>query len=122
MSIDDLIDIHSVAIKRRDPVTRYDFTPEAEGQEAHGTRFKSKDYMDEYINPPDVLKAEESERRKQKEQQARSFPEHPEKDVLLFLIEHAPIKNWQRDVLSIIRDEAYYFMPQGMTKVMNEGW
>src|SRR6478735_9096594 len=29
MSIDDLIDIHSVAIKRRDPVTRYDFTPDA---------------------------------------------------------------------------------------------
>src|SRR5262249_28878344 len=123
MSIDDLIDIHSVAIKRRDPVTRYDFTPEAEGQdEGRGTRFKSKDYMDEYINPPDVLKAEESERRKQKEQQARSFPEHPEKDVLLFLIENAPVKTWQRDVLSIIRDEAYYFMPQGMTKIMNEGW
>jgi stage V sporulation protein R len=25
-------------------------------------------------------------------------------------------------VLSIIRDEAYYFAPQGMTKVINEGW
>jgi stage V sporulation protein R len=25
-------------------------------------------------------------------------------------------------VLSIIRDEAYYFAPQGQTKVMNEGW
>src|SRR5262245_1465314 len=122
MSIDDLIDIHSVAIKRRDPVTRYDFSPEADPQDGSGTRFKSKDYMDEYINPPEVLKAEEAERRKQREQQARSFPEHPEKDVLLFLIEHAPVKTWQRDVLSIIRDEAYYFMPQGMTKVMNEGW
>ena len=27
MSIDDLIDIHSVAIKRRDDLSRYDFTP-----------------------------------------------------------------------------------------------
>src|SRR6185312_4484786 len=52
MSIDDLIDIHSVAIKRRDPVGRYDFTPDAEGQgDGQATRFKSKDYMDEYINP-----------------------------------------------------------------------
>jgi stage V sporulation protein R len=40
----------------------------------------------------------------------------------LFLINHAPLKPWQRDVLSIIRDEAYYFAPQGQTKIMNEGW
>ncbi len=52
----------------------------------------------------------------------RTFPEHPEKDVLLFLISHAPLKPWQRDILSIIRDEAYYFAPQGQTKIMNEGW
>ena len=31
-------------------------------------------------------------------------------------------KPWQLDVLSIIRDEAYYFAPQGQTKIMNEGW
>src|SRR5262249_39831536 len=64
----------------------------------------------------------EEERKKLKEQAERKFPEQPEKDVLLFLIEHAPLKPWQRDVLSIVRDEAYYFTPQGQTKVMNEGW
>src|SRR6478752_7537270 len=104
MSIDDLIDIHSVAIRRRDPSTRYDFAPQAESSEdSHSTRFKSKDYMDEYINPPGVLRAEEEARKKQAEVVARSFPENPEKDVLLFLIEHAPLKAWQRDILSIIR-------------------
>ena len=41
---------------------------------------------------------------------------------MLFLLEHAPLKPWQLDVLSIIRDEAYYFAPQGQTKIMNEGW
>src|ERR671938_113288 len=85
MSIDDLIDVHSTAIRRRDPVSRYDFTPE--GEESDGDRamrFKSKDYMDEYINPRKVLLAEEEEKRKVREQQARNFPEHPEKDVLLF--------------------------------------
>jgi stage V sporulation protein R len=123
MSIDDLIDVHSVAIRRREPASRYDFTPKPEeGDEVHGTRFKSKDYMDDYINPRAVLKAEEDERRKQQEQAAKNFPERPEKDVLLFLIDHAPLKGWQRDMLEIIRDEAYYFAPQGMTKVLNEGW
>ena len=37
-------------------------------------------------------------------------------------MEHAPLKDWQRDVLAIVRDEAYYFAPQGQTKIMNEGW
>jgi stage V sporulation protein R len=121
MSIDDLIDVHSVAIRRREEVSRYDFKPEEE-EAFKGTRFKSKGYMDSYINPRDLLKAEEEERKKVQEQTARNFPERPEKDILLFLIEHAPLKGWQRDVLSIVRDEAYYFAPQGMTKVINEGW
>src|SRR5579884_4077055 len=123
MSIDDLIDIHSTAIRRRGASSRYDFTPEGEEDDADkATRFKSKDYMDDYINPRDVLKAEEEERRRQKEQAARNFPERPEKDVLQFLIKHANVKAWQRDIIEIIRDEAYYFSPQGQTKVMNEGW
>jgi stage V sporulation protein R len=121
MSIDDLIDVHSVAIRRREEVSRYDFKEEEEDP-FKGTRFKSKGYMDDYINPRNLLKAEEEERKKVQEQTARNFPERPEKDVLLFLIEHAPLKGWQRDALSIVRDEAYYFAPQGMTKVMNEGW
>ncbi len=123
MSIDDLIDVHSTAIRRHEPNQRYDFSPEQDDSaELRATRFKSKDYMDDYINPRDLLKKEEEERRKAKEQVARSFPERPEKDVLLFLIENAPLKNWQRDVLEIIRDEAYYFAPQGQTKIANEGW
>jgi stage V sporulation protein R len=30
--------------------------------------------------------------------------------------------NWQRSVMGIVREEAYYFAPQGRTKIMNEGW
>ena len=123
MSIDDLIDVHSTAIRRREEVSRYDFAKtEDEDEDVKLTRFKSKAYMDGYINPRDALRAEEEERKRLKEQTARNFPERPEKDVLLFLIEHAPLKPWQRDVLSIIRDEAYYFAPQAQTKVINEGW
>jgi stage V sporulation protein R len=30
--------------------------------------------------------------------------------------------DWQREVIEILRREAYYFAGQGLTKVMNEGW
>ena len=123
MSFDDLIDVHACAIRRREDVSRYDFNPQSEeDDELKLTRFKSKGYMDDYINPRGALKAEEEERKKLREETARNFPEHAEKDVLLFLIEHAPLKPWQRDVLSIIRDEAIYFAPQAQTKIINEGW
>jgi stage V sporulation protein R len=123
MSIDDLIDIHSVAIRRRDEGSRYDFSDQTGKEEEASNRFKSKEYMEEYINPPEVLRAQEEEARKEKAKIPElSFPERPEKDVLLFLIEHAPLRTWQRDVLSIVRDEAYYFYPQAQTKIMNEGW
>ena len=45
-----------------------------------------------------------------------------ERDVLKFLIESAPIEEWESDVISCIRKEAYYFLPQRLTKIMNEGW
>lgn len=77
--------------------------------------------MDAYINPPEFLEARK-EALKAKRQEKKRFPESPEADVLLFLLEHAPLSNWQRDVLSIIREEAYYFLPQAQTKIMNEGW
>ena len=63
-----------------------------------------------------MLKAEEEERRKQQGAGGPQLPRAPEKDVLLFLIENAPLKPWQRDILSIVRDEAYYFAPQGQTR------
>lgn len=44
------------------------------------------------------------------------------RDVMLYLIEHAPLTEWQADILGILREEAYYFLPQRMTKIMNEGW
>ncbi len=62
-----------------------------------------------------------------------SFPDEPDPDLLGFLRRHGKqydadagkaveMTDWQRDVLEILRREAYYFAPQKMTKVMNEGW
>jgi stage V sporulation protein R len=124
MSIDDLIDIHSVAIRRRDDPARDAMNPTADDdeEEQKPVRFKAKSYLSDFVNPPEKVKDDEETRRAKTQPTAQQFPERPEKDVLLFLIEHAPLKNWQRDVLSIVRDEAYYFYPQAQTKIMNEGW
>lgn len=53
---------------------------------------------------------------------AEKIPDRPVADILKFLIEHAPIEEWQADVIGLLRKEAYYFLPQRMTKIMNEGW
>lgn len=46
-----------------------------------------------------------------------------EKDLLLFLIHHSKVMTeWQRDILTVIREEMLYFWPQIETKIMNEGW
>src|SRR5690625_3759375 len=50
------------------------------------------------------------------------LPPHPEKDLLWFLIHYAPLETWEQDILSIVREESYYFYPQFMTKILNEGW
>ncbi len=77
--------------------------------------------MRDYINPPEFV-AQQKERMNEMMKARARFPASPEKDILKFLIHFAPLDDWQKDILSIIRDEAYYFAPQGMTKTMNEGW
>ena len=94
---------------------------DVDDERVHPRHLRSKGYMDTYVNPPDFLKAR-AEEMKAKRKEKKRQPEAPEADVLLFLIEKAPLKNWQRDVLSIAREEAYYFLPQVQTKIMNEGW
>jgi len=51
------------------------------------------------------------------------IPLEPDHDILGFIIEHSKhLKDWEKDIVGIVRDEAYYFMPQIRTKIMNEGW
>ncbi|HEU0007515.1 MAG TPA: SpoVR family protein [Terriglobia bacterium] len=119
LSIDDLIDRHSPFIERRH--RKPSSVLESGDDDQTVKKMKSKDYMDEYINPERFL---QDQQRKLDEDRLkkRGFPESPEKDVLLFLIENAPLENWQREICELIREESYYFAPQGQTKIMNEGW
>lgn len=50
-------------------------------------------------------------------------PPYPERDLMWFLVQHSNIlEPWERDVLSLLREEMLYFWPQLETKIMNEGW
>ncbi|HEX4143986.1 MAG TPA: SpoVR family protein [Pirellulales bacterium] len=122
LSIEDLIDIHSPFIKRYDALDRYNFDQPDDDDPQPVAKFHSKGYMESFINPPQVLAAEANRRKEERVEQEKRFPAEPMRDVMLFLLEHAPLKPWQLDVLAILRDEAYYFAPQAQTKIMNEGW
>jgi len=47
----------------------------------------------------------------------------PEKDLVYYIMKNSPVlKDWQRDVMAMLREEMEYFVPQMQTKIMNEGW
>jgi stage V sporulation protein R len=121
LSIENLIDIHSTGIRRQAVVQQDSQLEDAEDAVESIARIRSKDYMDRFVNPKEFLEQKKREMDDEKKKKHR-LPEEPTRDILQFLIEHAPLEKWQRDILSIVREEAYYFAPQGMTKIMNEGW
>jgi len=123
LSIEDLIDPHSMFMNRG-PMENPPEKPmeKGAGVDRPSGKFKAKDYMDRWINPPEVIAAEEKKLREQASRTRRITPARPTRDVLQYLLDHARLDDWQADILSLIREESYYFAPQGMTKVMNEGW
>lgn len=50
------------------------------------------------------------------------IPLQAEEDLLWFLIQYAPLQEWEKGLLNIVRQESIYFLPQIETKIMNEGW
>ena len=120
LTIDDLIDMHAPFIKRHDDPFAAS-AEEDEDEEDISTRLKGdRAYMRDYLNPPEWI-AQQKQERQLAQIESRRFPSEPRKDILEFLLHYAPLEAWQRDVLDIIREEAYYFAPQGQTKIMNEG-
>ena len=116
LSLDNLIDpFYPFA-------ARHKRTPDEDERAAvEVPRLRSKDYMEPFINPQEYIEQQKKKLEEIRDRDKR-FPEHPERDVLMFLLEHAPLERWEREVLAIVREEAYYFVPQMQTKIMNEGW
>lgn len=119
LSLDNLIDYQAPYIQRPTPRTEAESWPDRV-IEVH--RLPARSYMDQYINPPEVMERERQKKVDELAARRARFPEQPQSDVLGFLLEFGRLEAWEMEILSIIRDEAYYFAPQGMTKIMNEGW
>jgi len=119
LSVENLIDPFRDHIRRERPRSESDI--EQASLQSGVSKLPARAYMDKYINPPEAL--EEQRQRHQKElDQMQRFPEEPVRDVMGFVLRYGRLSKWQQDVLAIVRDEAYYFAPQGQTKIMNEGW
>ena len=122
LSLENLIDPMGLYIRRERAESA---EPELDPQRAAEGRVQrfpvAHRYMEPYINPKQALDRERDEIAKRLGERKR-VPAEPLRDVLGFLLHHAPLADWQADCLAIIRREAYYFAPQAMTKIVNEGW
>ena len=117
MSLENLIDPPGRLLEGK-PIVE----PSEDPEPIEAPRMKARSYMDTFINPTDYLDAQKRKLEAEAVKAKARFPERPARDVLRFLIENAPLERWERDILEICREEAYYFWPQGQTKIMNEGW
>lgn len=71
----------------------------------------------------DLWDLDEKKKSKVVQPYRKKFPPRPEKDLLLFIEEYSrELEDWQRDILTMMREEMLYFWPQLETKIMNEGW
>jgi stage V sporulation protein R len=53
----------------------------------------------------------------------KKIPPVADEDLLLFIRDQNPnLAEWEKDLLTIVYEEARYFIPQIETKTMNEGW
>lgn len=102
--------------------------------------------ISKYKKPSKISKTKEIERQKEREEYNRSqfnevwnktipkieqdselnedygWLEEPEENLLYFLEKNSPtLKTWQREIVRIVRKISTYFVPQFLTKIMNEG-
>ncbi|WNQ10083.1 SpoVR family protein [Paenibacillus aurantius] len=102
--------------------------PYRRGERTTPDRIKSREAAAESGSEPqtgyeDLWSLERDTHSKPEPITVRKFPSQPEKDLLWFLEMHSPeLEDWQRDILTMMRDEMLYFWPQMETKIMNEGW
>jgi stage V sporulation protein R len=85
-------------------------------------RLRAKEYMESFINPEEYIEEQKKKMTAEREQSKGKFPRESTQDVLSFLVDHAPLERWERSILEVVRSEAFYFLPQMQTKIMNEGW
>jgi len=118
LDIDVLFETPDLARKRIEQQIKA--IEEESGEENSGVSSALKSFMrSKLFNPqnPSTSKVDEDEIVHQYKKKFIG-----KRDVMRWVLEYAPLKEWEADILGILREEAYYFLPQRMTKIMNEGW
>jgi len=78
-------------------------------------------YMDDFINNKKFIEQDNLRIAKKEIEDEMEIFKSPTKDILGYLRDHAPLKPWQQDVISMLHEEAMYFYPQRITQATNEG-
>lgn len=85
-------------------------------------RKSTNEYMDDWVNPVDYKKGEQTRIKRQEAIDELDLFSGPEKDIFGYIKDHAPLRPWQQDIIAMLHEEAIYFAPQRLTKMINEGW
>ena len=80
------------------------------------------EYMDEWVNSDKYMKQENERIEKKEASEFLGLFGTPQRDIMGFLKDRAPLKPWQQDIISMLYEESVYFQPQRQTKMINEGW
>lgn len=81
-----------------------------------------RDYMESWINPKEFKDSQREKAKRKEVADELNIFKNPSKDILGFLRDNAPLKTWQADIVAMLYNEAQYFAPQRITKMINEGW
>lgn len=78
--------------------------------------------FDQSTPPPDPFQSIHR-RREYQPPDLHKTPLYPDEDILIFIRDHnRQLADWEKDLLTIVHQQAQYFIPQLETKIMNEGW
>ena len=83
---------------------------------------EARDYNDLWRTVPGAVPTRAADLSEEEVRERKRRLRLPEENLLYFLEKNSPVlRNWQRELLRIVRNLAQYFYPQRQTKLMNEG-
>ena len=93
---------------------------------AHAIKYQVPRYPGIKYKSRDELLALEKKRMTENPNYSPDLTKHPlrpEYNLLKFIAENSKhLQEWERNLLLIVEESSKYFIPQALTKVMNEGW
>lgn len=118
LSLENLLDVNVLYEKSLSRKPKSENGEEVNDEEGRSSALNT--FMNSKINPK---KSSKKEKKSDEEAEMdRGGDLLPTRDIMKYLMAFAPLKEWESDIIGILREEAYYFLPQRLTKIMNEGW